>query len=226
VTDRVATVLSAGFARLAGWRGGEGVHHRGVVLAGTLQLQRQTGQLRAPLLDRPGPYRILARLSWAVGPFDLLPDVAGLGLRVLDADGAGGVQDLLVDSSRPPPRDRVLVPRRDLAGWYGTPLRLRLGGPGGPKVQVAARVDGGCGRLTLNSARAAAAAGRLRMLLVVHHRGRLLATGRGRLDEVPAPEARLRFDVGATAGGLVTSGFWHTQRQRTYTASRRATPRT
>jgi hypothetical protein len=225
MTDRVATVLSAGFARLAAWRGGQGVHRQGVVLAGTLQLERQAGQLRAPLLDRPGPYRVLARLSWAVGPFDRLPDVAGLGLRVLDADGAGGIQDLLVDSCRPPPRDRVLVPRRDLAGWYGTPLRLRLGGPDGPKVQVAARVDGG-GRLTLNSARAAAAADRLRVLLVVHHRGRLLATGRVRLDEVPAPEARLRFDVGATAGGLVTSGFWHTQRQRTYAASRRATPPT
>ena len=219
-------MLSAGFVRLAASRGGEGVHRQGVVLAGTLQLQRQTGPLRAPLLDRPGPYRILARLSWAVGPVGRLPDVAGLGLRVLDADGAGGLQDLLVDSSRPPPRDRVLVLRRDLAGWYGTPLRLRLGGRGGPKVQVAARVDGGGGRLTLSSARAAAAADRLRVLLVVHHRGRLLATGRVRLDEVPAPEARLRFDVGATAGGLVTTGFWHTQRQRTYAASRRATPRT
>ena len=67
--------------RLAAWRGGEGVHHQDVVLAGTLQLQRQTARLPAPLLDRPGPYRILARLSWAVGPFDRLPDVAGLGLR-------------------------------------------------------------------------------------------------------------------------------------------------
>jgi hypothetical protein len=148
------------------------------------------------------------------------------GAAGLDADGAGGIQDLLLDSSLPPPRDRVLVPRRDLAGWYGTPLRPRLGGPDGPKVHVAARVDGGGGRLTLNSARAAAAADRLRVVLVVHHHGRLLATGRVRLDEVPAPETRLRFDVGATTGGLVTNGFWHTQRQRTYTASRHATPRT
>lgn len=225
LTDRLAAVLSAVFARLAARRGGEPVHHRGVALAGTLTLAPRGGPLGAALLDRPGRYAVRARVSWGAGPFGPLPDVAGFAVRVLDADGGGGVQDLLLDGSRPAPRDRVLVLRRDLAGWYGTPLRLRLGGPDGPKVQVAVRLDGGRpGRLTLAGVRDAAAAGRLQALLVVHDRGRLLATGLIELDEVarPADPRGPRFAVGADAGGLVGTGFWHALRKRSYASGRSA----
>jgi hypothetical protein len=227
--EAVARPLSAGFGRLAGRRGGEAVHRRGLLAAGRLEMRPGPVPTGAVLLDRDGSYGVLARLSWGVGPVGRLPDLAGLALRVADADGAGGVQDLLVDSSRPPPRDRVLVFRRDLAGWYGTPLRLRTAGPAGRLVQIAARVtvDGTDRRLTLDGARTAAAAGRLRVLLLVHDRRRLLAAGDVRLTGVAAPAdpPRPRFDLGNEAGGLLSAGFWHTLRQRTYAASRRGDPR-
>ena len=72
----------------------------------------------------------------------------------------------------PAPRDRVLVLRRDLAGWYGTPLRHRLGTAAGP-----------------------------------------------------ADPGRLRFDLAANAGGLVSAGFWHDMRVRSYASSRAGDPR-
>jgi hypothetical protein len=225
LTDRVAAVLSIGFARLAARRGGEAVHHHGVVLTGRIATRRHCGPLGVPLLDRPGPYDVLGRLSWGLGRAERLPDVAGLGLRVLDADGKGGVQDLLIDSCLPAPHDRVLVLRRDLAGWFGTPLRLRLGQPHGRKVQVAAHLlPVTPGPLTLDRARAGA---EVDLVLVVHDRDELLATGHGRLvaRSSPAPGA-VRFDVDASAGGLADSGFWQAMRHRTYAASRAGDPRT
>ena len=229
--DAVACPLSAGFERLAALRGGEAVHRRGLVVGGRIRIRpgcRPTGAL---LLDRDRTCAVQARLSWGVGAGGRLPDLAGLGVRVLDADGRGGRQDLLVSSSLPPPYSRLILPRRSLGGWYGTPLRLRLGDATGPLVHLAARVGvetGGRHRLTLAGARAAAAAGRLQVLLVVHDRHRELATGCIALDEVsdPANPPRPRFDMGNAAGGLVYAGFWQAVRQRTYAASRRGDPRT
>lgn len=226
----VARPLSAGFERLAGRRGGEAVHRRGLVVGGRLRMRPGSRPTGAMLVDRGRSYSVQARLSWGLGPGGPLPDVAGLGLRVLDADGDGGRQDLLVDSCLPPPRDRLLVLRRNLAGWYGTPLRLRLARPTGPLVQVAARVvvEGDDGhRLTLDGARAAAAAGHLQVLLLVHDRHQRLATGRILLGEVTdaANPPRPRFDLANDAGGLLSAGFWHAVRQRTYAASRRGDPR-
>jgi len=230
LADRVAPPVAAGFTRLARRRRGEPVHHHGVALAGELAMRPHAGPAGAPLLDRPGRYRVRARVSWGIARAGVLPDVAGLALRVFDADARGGAQDLLLDGSLPPPRDRVLVPRRDLAGWYGTPLRLRLGGPDGPKVQVAVRLESGPGRLTLAALRAAAEADRLRGVLVVHDAGRLLATGELWLAAeaavgAPADAARPRFDLGVDAGGLVGAGFWHALRMRAYAAARAGDPR-
>ena len=222
----VGIPLAAALGRLAALRGGEAVHHRGVVLAGSLTIRPRGGPTGAPLLDRAGSYGLVARLSWGLaGGWPL--DMPGLGLRVLDADGAGGVQDLLVDGCRPAPHDRVPRLRADLAGWFSTLLRLRLAGPDGPKVQVAFRLDPppGGGRLGLREA----SAGGLTGLLVVHDRGRLLATGRAVLPEPgpagPGDPGRPRFDLDADAGGLVSVGFFAELRRRTYAASRAGDPR-
>jgi hypothetical protein len=226
LADRVAPLPAAAFTVLARRRRGAPVHHHGVGLAGELALTPRAGPVGAALLDRPGRYRVRARVSWGVARAGLLPDIPGLALRVVDAGTRGGAQDLLLDGSLPPPRDRVLMLRRDLAGWFGTPLRLRLGGPGGDKVQVAVRLDAGPGRLTLAGLPAAVAAGRLRGLLVVHDAGRLLATGRLHFGAVDSTDpARPRFDVGVDAGGLVGTGFWHLLRVRSYAAARAADPR-
>lgn len=226
VTEPLGAALGARFARLAARRGGEGVHTTGVRLTGTLAVEPRTAAPGVPLLARPGRYGVQVRLSWGLGPVRGLPDVPGLGLRVLDADGAGGVQDLLLDGSRPAPRDRVLVPRRSLAGWYGTPLRLHLGAPDGPKVQAAVRLRwGGEGRLGLADVRADPAA--VRGLLLLHGGGRVLGTGRLELNAGagPADPDAPRFDLGADAGGLVSAGFWHDLRVRAYADSRAGDPR-
>jgi hypothetical protein len=229
VVETVARPLAASFERLAGRRGGEAVHRRGLVLGGRLRMRPGSRSTGAVLLDRDRDYPVQARLSWGLGPIGRLPDVAGLGLRVLDADGAGGRQDLLIDSCRPPPRDRVPTLRRDLAGWYGTPLRLRVARPTGPLVHVAGRivVDGDRRRLGLDGARAAAVTGRLRVLVLVHDGRRRLATGTVVLDEVadPANPPRHRFDLANEAGGLLYAGFWQAVRRRTYAASRHGDPR-
>ena len=214
----VGAALAAVFTRIAARRRGEPVHHRGIVLAGTLAVEprRPAG---AVLLDRPGTYAVRARLSWGLGPWGRLPDLPGLGIRVFDADGRGGVQDLALDGCRPAPHDRLPAPRRELAGWYGTLLRLHRGAPDGPKVQVAVRLDGAGRDL-------ADAAGGLTGRLIAHDRGRLLATGLLRLDTAdPGDDGRLRIDLGSDAGGLVSAGFWAELRARTYAASREGDPR-
>ena len=222
VVRPIGAALAAAFGRLAARRCGEAVHHRGVVLAGTLAIEprRPSG---AVLLDRPGTYEVRARLSWGLGPWRLgrwrLPDVPGLGIRVLDADGRGGVQDVVLDGCRPAPHDRVPVLRRELAGWYGTLLRLHRGSATGPKVQVAVRLDG-VGRDLADAARGVT--GRL----VAHDRGRLLAVGLLRLAAAdPADDGRLRFDLRSDAGGLVSAGVVTDLRARTYAASRQGDPR-
>ncbi|HEY6749387.1 MAG TPA: hypothetical protein VI357_27185, partial [Mycobacteriales bacterium] len=134
-------------------------------------------------------------------------------------DGRGGVQDLLLDGSLAAPHDRVLVPRRSLAGWYGTPLRLRLGAPDGDKANVAVRLRGR--RVGLDSN---AAAGGIAGTLLVHAGGRVLAAGDLTLRTADGP-AEPRFDLRADAGGLVSAGFWTDLRVRTYAASRDGDPR-
>jgi hypothetical protein len=116
LVETVARPLSAGFERLAGRRGDEAVHRRGLVVGGRLRMWPESRPTGAVLVDGDRTYSGQARLSWELGPVGPLPDVAGLGLRVVDADGDGGRQDLLVDSSLPPPRDRLLVLRRRSRG--------------------------------------------------------------------------------------------------------------
>lgn len=226
LSEPVGAALGAGFARLAARRGGEGVHTRGIRLTGTLAVEPRTAPPGVPLLAARDRYAVDVRLSWGVGPVRGLPDLPGLGLRVLDADGAGGVQDLLLDGCRPAPRDRVLVLRRSLAGWYGTPLRLHLGTVIGPKAQVALRLLApGPGPLGLAQVRADPTA--LRGLLLVHGGGRVLGTGRLNLHAVAEhtdPDGP-RFDLEADAGGLVSAGFWHDLRARAYADSRAGDPR-
>jgi len=207
LTGPIGAALAAAFSRLAARRGGEAVHTHGVELAGTVVLEPRS-PAGAVLLDRPGTYEVRARLSWGLGLWQPLPDVPGLGLRVLDADGRGGIQDLILDGCRPVPHDRVPVLRRELAGWYGTLLRLRRGAPDGPKVQVAVRLDG-AGRDLADAA--AGLAGRL----VAHDRGRLLAVGTLRLHPAGPHDGlgdsgRIRFDLvaGGRPVGAVQAENW------------------
>lgn len=205
----VARPVGRVFAMLAARRGGEAVHRDGVLRRGTLTVPDQASGV--PLLDRAGAYEVLVRLSWGV--FRLRPDgrhppdVAGLALRVLDADGRGGDQDLLLDGSLRPPHDRVLVLRRVVEGWYGTPARHRI--PDGRLVDVAAQVLPGGRALTL----------------LVHDGRRTLGFASAVLDEAAGDPPRPRFGFDRVAGGLVPGGFWVALRDRVYARSRRGDPR-
>lgn len=211
LADLLSRPVGRVFATLAASRKGEAVHRDGVVLRGTLTVPEQSSGV--PLLDRPGSYGVLVRLSW--GAFRTRPparrhppDVAGLGLRVLDTDGRGGDQDLLLDGSLAPPHDRVLVPRRAFEGWYGTPARHRI--PDGRLVNVAARVLPGARTLTL----------------LVHDGSRPLGSATVVLEEAAGNPPRPRFGFDRVAGGLVPVGFWVALRDRVYARSREADPRT
>ncbi|HST67407.1 MAG TPA: hypothetical protein VLM05_19700, partial [Mycobacteriales bacterium] len=58
---------------------------------------------------------------------------------------------------------------------------------------------------------------------LVHAGGRVLAAGDLALRTADGP-AEPRFDLRADAGGLVSAGFWHDLRVRTYAASRDGDP--
>ena len=96
-----AALVSAGTAafRLASRvRGERAIHNRGRALTGRLTVSGG-GATGVPLLDEPGSYDVLLRLSRSVGLPARLPDILGLAVRVLDAHGPGRHQDLLLDST-------------------------------------------------------------------------------------------------------------------------------
>ena len=66
------------------------------------------------VLGRPGTYAAIARLSRGFGMPLRWPDVHGVAIRILDTDGAGAIQDLLVATAKRKTsgRDATTVTRR------------------------------------------------------------------------------------------------------------------
>ena len=76
-----------------------------------------------PLLDEPGEYRALVRLSKATSTPAGWPDVLGLAWRVLDAGGPGAPLDVaLASTGRAVLARHVLIPERDFAAATFTSL--------------------------------------------------------------------------------------------------------
>jgi hypothetical protein len=129
-------------------RGERAIHAKGRGYTATLRVLPTAGWLGVPLSDGPDERRAELRLSRAIGLPDAVPDVLGFALRIHDADGQGGVQDLLLASSgRRPVLRHALAPRRDpLHTPYTsiTPFEV-----GGRRLVVAAfpRSSGPTGRL-------------------------------------------------------------------------------
>lgn len=95
-------------------RGERVIHAKGAAFSATLKVLPAAGWIGVPLASGPSERRAVLRLSRAVGLPDAVPDVLGFAVRVFDADGAGGVQDLLLASSGTLPVLRhALTPRRD-----------------------------------------------------------------------------------------------------------------
>ncbi len=119
-----ASWILEGLSRL---RGRRIFHPHGVGFEGVLAPLAERG-VGASALDRESA--ALVRLSRSFGLPEWAPDPCGLGLRILDAYGAGSHQDvLMVSSGRRPLARHALLPSRGLADRpYSTILPYELAG--------------------------------------------------------------------------------------------------
>lgn len=214
-----APLLATGTAvvRLASRvRGERAIHAKGHALAARVVFPGSAGT-GAPLLDEPGTYDAVVRLSRAIGLPSALPDVLGVAVRVVDAHGEGAHQDLLLDSTCELPLLRRLpLPGWDFAGTTCCSLlpydvgrsRLLFGARAVSGTPSFTDVDGAPQPLSL---------------------ALLVATAHGSWREVatltttavlPAPEGRrLRFNPAATGGGIRPAGRFQSWRERAYPVS-------
>ena len=131
--DRRVTILvdlgTAGMRLASRLRGERAIHARGRTFTGTVTLPGAAGT-GAPLLDTAGTYDAVVRFSRSAGLPAWLPDVYGLGVRLVDAHGPGRHQDLLLDATQPAPLLRRLPwPRWDAtSAVYSSLLPYDVGG--------------------------------------------------------------------------------------------------
>jgi hypothetical protein len=118
-------------AGVAAARGGKAVHPDGVVYRTRLVVD---GAAHAPqaseLLSTPSTHSAVMRFSRSVGLPRPLPDLLGVSLRVPDAYGPGGHQDLMAVSSIDlPVLHHIFVPAGDVQQRpYSSSLPYRAGG--------------------------------------------------------------------------------------------------
>jgi hypothetical protein len=208
VASRVVRVASA-------IRGERVIHAKGHAFAATLELLDGSADLAVPLVRGPRERPAVVRFSRGAGLPDLLPDVLGLAVRVPDADGDGGVQDLLLSTSGRPLIVRHLPwPSRDLLrSTYSSLTSFEIG--------PHRRLVGACGAHRTHGARRPADVPSGRMLLAT-------AAGRGPWEPFarltlhdPLPGERdLEFSPANDAGGFVAVGPFAEARAASYPASR------
>jgi hypothetical protein len=207
------TLGAATFRAASKVRGERAIHARGRTLTGRLTVLGGAGT-GAPLLDAPGSYDVLVRLSRSAGLPLPLPDVLGLAVRVLDAHGPGRHQDLLMDSARPEPLLRRLpwVGRDHLRWLHSSLLPYDVAGT---RLLLGARATHGSATLAeLPDALS------LELLQATPH-GPWHVWGLLRTDgALPAPQGRqVRFNPATTGGGIRPAGPWQEWRRRAYPAS-------
>jgi hypothetical protein len=128
----IARAVDRGVATVARWgaalRGKRLLHPAGATFAGTFTVTPRTSY-GVPLLDEPGEYRALVRLSKATSTPPGWPDVLGLAWRVVDAGGPGVPLDIALSSTgRAVLARHLLIPRRDFAAaTYTSLLPYRVG---------------------------------------------------------------------------------------------------
>ncbi|GAB1510881.1 catalase family protein [Actinophytocola sp. KF-1] len=141
----VAAVARTG----AALRGTRLLHPAGVTFEGTFSVT-PAATWGVPLLDEPGEYRALVRLSKATSTPPGRRDVLGLAWRVFDAGGPGVPVDVALSSTgRAPLARHLLVPKRDFAdATFTSLLPYRIGArnrylaaiPEGPRPDLLADV--------------------------------------------------------------------------------------
>jgi hypothetical protein len=215
---RLLEVVGAGLVRAASLvRGERVVHAEGSTVAARLLVPGGAG-LGVPLLDEPGRYDALVRLSRSLGLPDRLPDVLGVGVRVLDAHGPGAHQDLLLDSTLTLPLVRRLpVPQFDFFGAvYSSLTDYELGSR---RMLLGLLPDHGApATRTVGSVTGRGDGARLRLVVGV---------GRTSWREVAVLELggavpggrQVRFSPDVTGGGIRPVGWLQDLRRHAYRAS-------
>ncbi|HEX6501356.1 MAG TPA: phosphodiesterase [Micromonosporaceae bacterium] len=116
---QIAEKLARGVAAV---RHARALHPRGRTYRATVRATGRTPGYGVDLLDRPGEYAALVRLSRGGSLPDGWPDVLGIGLRVYDGGAPGTDLDLLASTAagRMPLLRHLPLPRRHIAAIYTT----------------------------------------------------------------------------------------------------------
>lgn len=210
-------VTAGVFRAAARLRGARAFHPVGVAYPAAVEIEED---LAAPAL-RPGTLVAVVRFSRGAGLPRPLPDIHGVGLRVLDAHGPGRHQDVLVTSVVSPGVGRyVLRPGWTVSGpTYSSIAPYR--GPSGDLL-LGARVPPG-ERYDLNRLHDVVEAGRCRLeLMAAHPFGPWRSIGtvtvhHDRLSE--EDEEALQLDPWNTAEGFTPVGWVNRLRRPAYAAS-------
>lgn len=214
--DAVEPVTAAVFRTAARLRGDRAFHPRGRAFAAEVVLDPAS----APPGFPTGRYRGIVRFSRGAGLPDAVPDVLGIGVRVVDAGGLHVHQDLLMASAGwSVVGRRLLRPGRSFtAGVLSTILPYEVGGR---RVLIGARVPGDR-PLRLADVDLLAAARRPVELLWSAPGGAWWALGEVRPDAPLDDEAgrRLGLDPFRTVPGVEPVGLLNALRRPAYGASR------
>jgi hypothetical protein len=207
-TSRVVRAASA-------VRGERVIHAKGEAFAATLEILEGAEALDVPLVRGPRHREAVVRFSRGAGLPDAMPDVLGLAVRVPDADGAGGVQDLLLSTSRRPPLFRhVPWPARDLL--RSTYSSLTMFEIGGKRLLV-----GACGAHGTHGARLPEdLPGGMLLLATAAARGPWEPFARVVVGARLSGERDLDFSLANDAGGFVADGPFREARIKSYPEAR------
>lgn len=222
VPPALASAVHGLFAQVSRLRGARSLHPKGAAYAGVLVTEGLGEPTGSAFLDRPGTYEALVRFSRGGGLPEPLPDVLGIALRAVDADGPGRPRDLLLASSAAPPLARhLLVPGVRFGGRtcssilpYRTPSSLLLLGAAvrdGPSV---AELRAGAVPETVDLLVAAVTGPWRRFGMLTPQR---------RLSD--AESAALGFDPWHAGSDLEPAGFLNALRRPAYAGSRAGRPR-
>jgi hypothetical protein len=214
------------FGVLSAIRGARIFHPDGVAFEATVEITPSGPPYGAWLLDEPGSWPAVVRLSRGAGVPEPAPDVLGLAVRIVDAYGDGAHQDLLLATSGESPGLRhTLLPSPGFADRsYSSVLTYQVGDGhllfgARPRQYVPAR--------TLAAATEAAERGRLNFELTVAPLvGGWRRIGTLRLGAALAADAgqQLRFNPWNTGRGIVPEGPLQALRRSAYASSQSGRP--
>jgi hypothetical protein len=124
-----ATTVAGLFRVASRVRGRRSLHPVGIGCKGWLEVFGDRRWRDVPLFELAATRPALVRCSRAVGLPEPLPDILGIAVKLPNAYGPGGDQDLLFSSvPDQPPLRGVLLPRRSfLLGAFSTLLPYRVG---------------------------------------------------------------------------------------------------